>query len=217
MKRLLTLFLVLGLMACGTAQAQVIDPCIDCGNRPNLLLNPSFEDVDGTTMLPTDAAAWNEFSSLPGSTSTRDLGMPRTGSASMLLEAIGPNQFAGIFQGLPGVVSGGETVTISGWHKWVAGSATRELKLEWHGAPQTRVDTIELGPMLDYEEFCLTAIAPAGVTGVTATYAISTFGPGQEEAVVFLDDMTLCVIPEPASVMLGLIGLLGLVGLVRRR
>jgi hypothetical protein len=217
MNRQLVLFVVLGLMACGAAQAQVIDPCIECGDLSNLLANPSFEDVDGTTMLPADAAIWNEFSSLPNSTSTRSLAMPRTGTASMLLEAVGANQFAGVFQGLPGSLSGGEIVTISGWHKWVAGMATRELKLEWHGAPQTRVDTIEVGPMLDYEEFCLTAIAPAGVTGVTATYVISTFGPNQTGAVVFLDDMTVCIVPEPASVMLGLIGVLGLMGLGRRR
>jgi hypothetical protein len=224
MKRVLTLFVVLGLMACGTAQAQppnVIDPCIECGDRPNLLENPSFEDIAVPTppdpVDPLNAADWSEFSSLPGSTSTRQEIMPRTGMAHMVLEAVGANQFAGVFQGNTAAVNPGQIVTISGWHKWVIGSATRELKLEWVGAPQTRVDTIEVGPMADYEEFCLTAIAPAGTTGVTATYAISTFGPGMTEALVYLDDMTLCIIPEPASVMLGLIGVLGCVGLVRRR
>jgi hypothetical protein len=214
------LFVILGLVACGTVQAQVIDPCIECGNLRNLLENPSFEDIavptDPDPVNPADAAAWNEFSSLPDSTSTRSLAMPRTGVASMLLEAVGANQFAGVFQGLPGAVSGGEIVTISGWHKVLAGPVTRELKLEWHGAPQTRVDEILVPTTLDWEEFCLTAIAPAGVTGVTATYAISTFGAGQTEGLVYLDDMTLCIIPEPASIALVGLAALGLVGIRRR-
>jgi hypothetical protein len=99
----------------------------------------------------------------------------------------------------------------------LAGPFTRELKLEWHGNPQTRVDEILVPTTGNYEEFCLTAIAPAGTTGVTATYALSTFGAGQTGGAVFLDDMTVCIIPEPASAMLGLFGGLSLVGLVRRR
>jgi len=218
--RRLILFVILGLVACGTVQAQVIEPCIDCGNLRNFLENPSFEDIavptDPDPVDPTDAADWNEFSSLPDSTSTRQTIMPRTGLAHMALEAVGANQFAGVFQANTAAVSPGQIVTLSGWHKWVAGMATRELKIEWVGAPQTRVDTIETGPMLDYEEFCLTAIAPAGTTGVTATYAVSTFGAGQTEALVYLDDMTLCIIPEPASITLVGLAVLGLVGIRRR-
>jgi hypothetical protein len=117
------------------------------------------------------------------------------------------------------VVNPGDMVTFSGYHKSLVDpfNATREVKIEWTGAPQLRVD--EFAIPTDYTQFSLAGVAPAGTTGVTVTYAISSFGEGQGEANVYIDDFNVAIVrvPEPASVMLGLVGLLGLVGFVRRR
>jgi len=208
MKRLLVLFVIFGLALCGVAQAQ------------NELANPSFEDIavpmDPDPIVPTDAANWNEFMSANG-VSQRVTTMPRTGDASMELIVDGANGFAGVFQTLQREISPGAVVTLSGYHKSLDQpfGATRELKIEWIGAPQLRVDEFVIGP--DYEQFSLTGQAPAGTTGATITYAVSTFGTGQSFAHVHLDDFDVRVIPEPATVMLLGLAAVGLVGLRRRR
>ena len=65
--------------------------------------------------------------------------------------------------------------------------------------------------------FAHTGVAPAGTTGLVVTYAISSFGPGQGDSLVYLDDITVTRIPEPATVVLLGISLLGLIGLRRRK
>ena len=83
MKRLLVWFVVLGLVACSTAEAQQ---------------NPGFEAID--MAMPTNAANWNEFSSATPVTAVRSTTMPRTGAAHMDLTVGGANGFAGVFQNL---------------------------------------------------------------------------------------------------------------------
>jgi hypothetical protein len=107
-------------------------------------------------------------------------------------------------------------VTFSGWHKSVGTSnQTSEIKIEWAGAPQNRIDVINVPDV--YTEFTHSAVAPAGVTGATLTYAISTFGAGQAAANVFIDDFTGTVIPEPGTAGLLAIGLAGLLRARRRK
>lgn len=181
---------------------------------PVAIGNPSFETVPAGGV-----GDWNTFAGGPGAVSAQATIMPRTGNGHMDLQIGGANAFAGVYQPTGLVINPGDIVTLSGYHKSLVDpfNATRELKLEWTGAPQLRVDTLVIPT--DYTEFSLQGVAPAGTTSVTITYAISSFGAGQGESNVYLDDISLDVvrIPEPASMMLGAIGLVGLVGLVRRR
>jgi hypothetical protein len=202
MRKLLTLALAMGLVAfaVGTQQA-------------NAQGNPGFETA------PTGMAGdWTTFAG--GGAALHSTADPHSGTGHMDLQLNGVNAFAGVFQNLQGVViNPGDTVTLSGFHKSLVDpfNATREVKIEWTGAPQLRVD--ELVIPTTYTQFSLQGVAPAGTTGVTVTYAISSFGPGQGESNVLLDDISVDIkrIPEPTSLMLGLAGVLGLVGAVRRR
>ena len=146
---------------------------------------------------------------------------PRTGSRHIALELTGPNQFAGVFQNLNQTINPGDMVQFSGFARNASGAAfnaTQEIKLEWQGSPnppQSRLDDLTLGSA--YEQFTHTGVAPAGTTGLVVTYALSSFGPGQSgDSLVYLDDITVTIVPEPATV--GVLGLgAALFGLARRR
>lgn len=177
----------------------------------NALANPGFEtDPTGTT--PGD---WAKFDSGFGGLSVHSTAMPRSGTGHMDLSVTGENLFAGVFQDLGIVINPGDKVTFTGWNKSLVDpfNGTRELKIEWHGAPQFRVDS--LGPIIgtEYEPFSIEDVAPAGTTGVTVTYALSSFFPGAGPAQVFLDDFDVSImrIPEPSTVLLGGLALMGMV------
>jgi PEP-CTERM motif len=111
-------------------------------------------------------------------------------------------------------------VNFTGWAKNASDlpfNATQEIKLEWQGGPpQNRMDDLTLGS--NYEMFSHTGIAPPGTTGLVVTYALSSFGAGQTgNSLVYLDDITVTIIPEPATVGLVGLGSLGLVAFARRR
>ena len=186
----------------------------------NLVENPSFEDPTVSSGSANDV--WFRFGSGANGTSLESTVMPRTGSRHIELGLVGPNQFAGVFQNLNMPVSPGQVVNFTGWAKngsTALFNATQEIKLEWQGSPnppQNRLDDLTLGS--NYEMFSHSAVAPAGTTGLVVTYAISSFGMGQTgNTLVYLDDITVTIIPEPATV--GLLGInsLGLVAFARRR
>jgi PEP-CTERM motif-containing protein len=186
----------------------------------NLVVNPSFEDPTVTMGSANDV--WFRFGSGANGTSSESTVMPRTGARHIALQLVGANQFAGVFQNLNMTVNPGQIVNFTGFSKNASGApfaATQEIKLEWQGTPnppQNRVDVLTLGST--YEMFSHTGVAPAGTTGLVVTYALSSFGAGQGgDSLVHLDDITVRIIPEPATVMLLGISLLGLIGLRRRK
>lgn len=175
------------------------------------LANPGFEDpiLDGAF-----AGNWGRFAGGPA-TATQDSVDPRSGAKHMIFEAAGADSYAGIAQDLALPIGPGSIVKFSGWHKALFPSnATREVKFEWVGAPQTRIDSTVVGDT--YSQWSETAVAPIGATGVRLAYVISTFGSGPE-AKVYLDDIVATVVPEPATAGLLGAGLLGLLGLRRRK
>ncbi len=186
----------------------------------NLVENPSFEDP--TVSMGSANDVWFRFGSGANGTSSESTVMPRTGSRHIALQLVGPNQFAGVFQNLNMTVNPGQIVNFSGFARNATGApfnATQEIKLEWQGTPnppQNRLDDLTLGS--DYEMFSHTGVAPAGTTGLVVTYALSSFGAGQTgDSLVHLDDITVTIVPEPATVGLVGLGSLGLVAFARRR
>jgi hypothetical protein len=180
----------------------------------NQLANPGFELPTTTT---TSMGNWFRFGSGAQGTSNDSTAMPHTGLGHIDLVTAAANQFAGVFQLLPVPVSPGQSVTFTGWHKSTVSpyAATSEIKIEWTGAPQNRFDILTLGT--DYEQFTHIGVAPAGTTGATITYAISSFGAGQGEAQVYVDDLSAIVSPEPTTAVLLGVGLMGLVHIRRRK
>jgi hypothetical protein len=208
MKKMLTALAMIGALALGASSVQA----------QNLLANPGFELP--TVNMGSAVGNWFRFGSGAAGTSSESTVMPHGGQRHIDLEMIGSSQFAGVFQQLAVPVLPGQKAIFTGWHKSASTApfnATVELKLEWQGMPnppQNRVDVLTLGSA--YEQFMHMGVAPAGTTGLVVTYAISSFGAGQGDASVFIDDFSARIIPEPASISLVGSGLLGLV-LVRRR
>ncbi len=185
----------------------------------NLVENPSFEDP--TVSMGSANDVWFRFGGGANGTSSESTVMPRTGSRHIELQLIGANQFAGVFQNLNTTINPGQIVNLSGWARNAANgpfNATQEIKLEWQGTPnppQTFLADLTLGSA--YEMFSHTGVAPAGTTGLVVTYAIASGGPGQGDALVHLDDISVTIVPEPATVGLVGLGSLGLVAFARRR
>ncbi|QDV74002.1 hypothetical protein [Botrimarina mediterranea] len=185
----------------------------------NLLVDPGFEDpasltFDGAPFVGT----WEGFNNGGANTTALSGTNPRTGASSLDLFLGDANGFAGAFQEVPAFE--GAEVTFTGWHALATGSVAggTEVRIEFVDAGGVEVGrTGNLAPSLtadgNYESFIQSGIAPAGTAGARAVYAIQSFGAGLTQN-VFVDDLSMTVIPEPAAVLLAL---LGLAPLTRRR
>lgn len=196
----------------------------------NAVNNPGFEDP--TIDTGSAIGKWFRFDSDNAATvpieadSSESTVLPRSGTRHIALSTLGANQFAGVFQTLenpafPGgarPIGPGATINFTGWHQAVGTTnQTSEIKIEWTGAPQNRFDILNV-PVGQYSQFSHSGVAPVGTTGATITYAISTFGAGQNTtALVYLDDIVVTVIPEPATMGGMALGLVGLLRLRRRK
>jgi hypothetical protein len=185
-------------------------------SQPNLLANPGFELPTSTTVA---VGNWFRFGSGANASAFDATASPHSGAGHVGLGLIGANQFAGVFQDLPVSINPGQRLVFTGWHKSLENpfNATSEMKFEWIGAPQNRVDLLAVGA--DYEMFKHSAIAPLGTVGARITYAISSLGANQGNAKVYIDDFSVTIVPEPATACIlavGFISLLGVPGRMRR-
>ena len=68
------------------------------------------------------------------------------------------------------------------------------------------------------KQFMVMGTAPAGTTVVRARFsALNMFNTVNPDPSAFIDDFSLTKVPEPASIVLGLIAAAGVFGLARRR
>ncbi|MCA9261809.1 MAG: PEP-CTERM sorting domain-containing protein [Planctomycetales bacterium] len=182
------------------------------------LTDGGFEDsglftMDGAPFVGT----WEAFTS-GDPLSQISTTMPYAGSQHLELAIAGAaNQFAGVFQDVPGIVSG-QLFDWSGYHALVNGpSSGIEIRIEWRDSVAdteiARTANFAPTPGSSYEPFSLVAEAPAGADTARVVYAIQSFG-GAETQTVYVDGAAFSrVVPEPASACLALLGL----GFLRRR
>lgn len=184
------------------------------------LANPGFED-DVTYDGPPFIGSWEGFSSGAPNTGVgnSELG-PRSGARHLAMNILGDdNSFTGVFQDVP--VVAGSMYTLGGWH--AAGTSILdvgvEFRIEWRDAVgeigRTPNSTTAPTPGAGYQEFSLTAMAPAGAEFARVVYAIQTFGGDgpTNSGSIWVDDMSF--VPAPGS--LALLGLGGLAMARRRR
>ena len=243
MKRLITLFLVLGLLACATvANAQEVLTnakmnALDPAGTQQLGQTPSDWIVDaerGADLAYNDAVASEGFANI-------DAG----GTSGVFFKAFTGNPpwdptlgdvDVDIYQDNPGTP--GMKYILKAWWgsepNWSGhvdpSTDNAQMALDFLGIGGLPIGSAVLdldgglaanlgnGNPLNYAEYMVMAFAPAGTVTVrargTMNDGVFNMDPGQA---LVTDCWSLVCIPEPASVMLGLIGMLGVVGLGRRR
>ena len=187
----------------------------------NLLSNPGFEEPV-TSDGPPFVGSWEAFNGGAGSQAGNSMAMPRSGLQHVALSIANTNNtFAGVFQDVPNLAPGSETV-FSGWHMTPSSpfDVGVEIRIEWRNSLSdtevSRTPNSTPVPGGQYAPFSLSAIVPAGADTARVVYAIQSFGPEPTNTgTVFLDDMSF--IPEPSSMVLLGLGGLALAGARRRR
>jgi len=188
----------------------------------NLLVNPGFEDPI-TNDGPPFVGFWEGFQG-GNAVSARGTDMPRNGEGHLALDISGDQTFAGAFQDVEGL-SPGQLMNFSVWHKTLDDPFTlvSEVRIEWRktGEPAeiSRTDNLLTPPTLDYSQVSVVAPVPAGADTARVVYAIQSFtNDGLADiGTVYVDDVSLVVVPEPASLALIALGGVGLIASSRRR
>jgi hypothetical protein len=186
----------------------------------NLVVNAGFEDPVTTDGAPF-IGFWEAFNGAAVSSSVNSTTLPRTGLQSLELSILNTdNSFAGAFQDV--TVIPGLEYTFSGWHASLSSPLDlgTEVRIEWRNSlgEVARTPNVSPVPTSVYSLFELTAEVPAGADIARMVYAIQTFGgEPSNNGIVYVDDVSFALVPEPSSLILLGAGGLALVLLRRRR
>jgi len=188
----------------------------------NLLVNPGFEapiTFDG----PPFVGSWEGFSG-GGASAFNSTTLPHSGTNSLGLNiASTPNTFAGAFQDVVGLNTG-DLLNLSGWHVTTSDplSLGVEIRIEWRNSVSnseiSRTPNQTPIPTATYTQFGYNFSVPAGADTARVVYAIQSFSTSPlGNGTVYVDDMSLTLVPEPGSITLLALGGLALVAMRRRQ